>query len=281
MEKNIRVLVVDDERRFAENTAKLLGRRGFEVKTAFDGFQALEAVRTSAAFDIVILDVKMPGMDGVETLKAIKRLTPAVEVIMLTGHATVDSGTRAMRSGAFDYLLKPCDIENLVAKINEAYQVERIKQRPVLWPRNKIEDITRQAFIHLSHQDSLARALDIFNRYPRQAIVEKVFVQDAGGRLCGSVTRRDLINQAEIAHPGNSLSWSDLVRRPGLLPEKPLEQVMHAELPPTSFPQASLTDSAHRMITHNVRYMPVVDKNRVIGIVRLQDILRHIEHETE
>ena len=108
------VLLVDDEVAFVEALARRLGKRGFRVATATSGPQALEVLAEGGATrtDVVILDVKMPGMDGLETLAAIKERHPLVEVIMLTGHATVESAIEGMKRGAFDYLMKPCDMDD-------------------------------------------------------------------------------------------------------------------------------------------------------------------------
>ena len=142
MNNGIRVLLVDDEERFVLTLARLLKSRGFKVSTALDGFKALEALEKNDGFDVVVLDVKMPGMDGITTLGKIKKKFPNIEVIMLTGHATLESGLQAIREGAFDYLMKPCDIEDITKKIKEACEVERIKNRPMLWPRNPVREIT-------------------------------------------------------------------------------------------------------------------------------------------
>ena len=126
MEKLIRVLLVDDDVRFAVNLYKLLKSRNFDVIIASNGFEAIDAVEAEAnPFDVVVLDVKMPVLDGIATLKRIKKLVPDIQVIMLTGHATLESGIEAIREGAFDYLLKPCDIEELVIKIEEATKKKR------------------------------------------------------------------------------------------------------------------------------------------------------------
>ena len=119
--KEMRIMLVDDEERFLSTTKKLLERKGYEVLTAGGGQKALE-ILNGHEVHVVILDVKMPGMDGVTTLKEIKRLFPLVEVIMLTGHATVESAISGLKSGAFDYLLKPCDLDDLLSKAGEAYE---------------------------------------------------------------------------------------------------------------------------------------------------------------
>lgn len=115
-----KVLLVDDEAPFIETLAKRLSKRDLTILTALSGAEALQKLDSERNIDIVVLDVKMPGMDGVETLKAIKNIHPLVEVIMLTGHATVESAIEGMKLGALDYLMKPCDIEVLMTKVQEA-----------------------------------------------------------------------------------------------------------------------------------------------------------------
>ncbi|MFO7601085.1 MAG: response regulator [Candidatus Desulfacyla sp.] len=132
MPDGVKVLVVDDEEEFVDALAQRLEVRGFTVMTAFSGDDALTVVRDKPV-DVVILDVLMPGKDGLQTLREIKQLKPLVEVIMLTGHATVETGIEGMKLGAYDYLMKPTDTEDLVAKINKAYgrkaeHEERISQ---------------------------------------------------------------------------------------------------------------------------------------------------------
>ena len=115
-----RVLIVDDEEEFVEALAERLTIRDYDVTKSLTGEDALEKVR-HYNFDVVILDVRLPGMDGIDILKEIKRIKPLTEVVMLTGHATVESAIEGMKLGAFDYLMKPCETEDLTAKINRAH----------------------------------------------------------------------------------------------------------------------------------------------------------------
>ena len=117
----LKIMLVDDEERFLLTTKKLLSKKGYEVFTASSGAEALENLKKQN-IHVVILDVKMPGMDGMETLKEIKKHFPLVEVIMLTGHATVESAVDGLKSGAIDYLMKPADIEELIEKSEEAFE---------------------------------------------------------------------------------------------------------------------------------------------------------------
>jgi len=115
-----KALLVDDEIPFVETMTKRLNKRDFSISSAFSGVDALKLLEENSEVEVVILDVKMPGMDGIETLKIIKQRFPLVEVIMLTGHGTIESAIEGMKLGAFDYLVKPCDMEQLVAKVSEA-----------------------------------------------------------------------------------------------------------------------------------------------------------------
>lgn len=120
MEK-MKLMLVDDEERYLKTTSKLIEKKGYETLTAQSGKEALELLKTKN-IHVVILDVKMPGMDGNETLKAIKSMYPLVEVIMLTGHATVDSAIDGLKSGACDYLMKPADVEEIMEKAIAAFE---------------------------------------------------------------------------------------------------------------------------------------------------------------
>jgi two-component system, OmpR family, response regulator len=126
MEK-ARILLVDDEQAFANNLSKLLSKRGYGVAAVHDGQSAVNAVE-EGEFDVVILDLKMPGMDGIEALKIIKRRKPLVEVIILTGEGSIETGLEGMQYGAFDYALKPIQIDELQEKIGQAHQRKMIHE---------------------------------------------------------------------------------------------------------------------------------------------------------
>ncbi|MBF0482529.1 MAG: response regulator [Desulfovibrionaceae bacterium] len=115
-----KVLLVDDEPAYLEVMAKRLGLQGFATAMAPGGRQALAELAADPGIDVVLLDIKMPGMDGITALGEIRRLHPAVRVILLTAHATVESAVEGMGLGAFDYLFKPCDLQELTHLIKEA-----------------------------------------------------------------------------------------------------------------------------------------------------------------
>jgi len=131
------VLLVDDEVPFVETMTKRLTKRELQITSAFNGKDALEQLRGDSAVEIVILDVKMPGIDGIETLREIKARHPLVEVIMLTGHATVETAIDGMKLGAFDYLMKPCDMDQLISKVKEAAARKRQQEHKIIEARLK------------------------------------------------------------------------------------------------------------------------------------------------
>lgn len=129
MMDTVTVLIIDDEEAFLNSLKKRLEKRGIHVLTAVGGPEGLDILKERRNIDVVILDVKMPYMDGLQVLEFIKRDFPLCEVIFLTGHATVESAVEGMKRGAFDYLMKPCFIEELMQKISEAVEKKRAVER--------------------------------------------------------------------------------------------------------------------------------------------------------
>ena len=134
------VLLVDDEVSFVETFSERLVMRNLDISKANSGEAALQQLEADNNIEVVILDVKMPGMDGNETLMEIKKKYPLVEVIMLSGHADVESAIDGMKQGAFDYLMKPCDIDQIVAKVTNAAAKKRGHEEKIIQAR--IKEIT-------------------------------------------------------------------------------------------------------------------------------------------
>ncbi len=144
-----RLLVVDDEEQFVEALSERLSMRGYDVTTSLTGEDAIEKIK-NYNFDVVILDVRLPGIEGTEVLREIKSLKPLTEVIMMTGHGTVEMAIEGMKLGAFDFLMKPCETEDLTAKIDKAHdrkaeQEDRIRTAKISdftsSPRSVLNDI--------------------------------------------------------------------------------------------------------------------------------------------
>jgi DNA-binding NtrC family response regulator len=126
--EDFRVLVVDDEADFLETIVRRLQRRNIDTAGVDSGEKALEFLEQHDV-DVVILDVRMKGMDGIETLKVLKKRWPRVEVVMLTGHGSLESGIEGMQLGAYDYIMKPAKFDELMLKIQQAYERKLIQEK--------------------------------------------------------------------------------------------------------------------------------------------------------
>ena len=126
----VNVLLVDDEVEFVETLTKRMNKRNVSASAVKSGEAALEFLEKHPA-DVVVLDVKMPGMDGIQTLRSIKERHPLIEVIMLTGHANVEVAIQGMELGAFDYLMKPMAIDDLLYKIQDACKKKSLHEKKI------------------------------------------------------------------------------------------------------------------------------------------------------
>ena len=137
---NTRVLLVDDEEEFLAFLGRRLQKRGFDVWTAANGLDGLKLLGEHP-IDVVILDVKMPGLDGIEILRNIKLKHPLVEVVMLTGHGGVEPAVEGLKLGAFDFVTKPCDISVLMTKIRDAREKKEAVEEKIR--KAKTDEIIR------------------------------------------------------------------------------------------------------------------------------------------
>jgi len=147
----VKLLLVDDEQAFIEILTQRLRRRGFGVDCINSGQGVLNRLEENDDLDVIIIDLKMPEMNGIETIQRIKNKWPLIEVILLTGHGTVESAVNALKQGAFDYLMKPYDLGELVVKIKAAShrkqshetQIRDIRTKPYITERERKESISR------------------------------------------------------------------------------------------------------------------------------------------
>jgi DNA-binding NtrC family response regulator len=124
VEGRIKLLLVDDEEGYVKVLANRMGKRNIDVTKALSGTEGIQALRKED-FDVAVVDLKMEDMDGIEVLKVFKKMVPSMPVIMLTGHGSEKAAKDGIESGAFDYLIKPCDLAELVGKIKEAVKARR------------------------------------------------------------------------------------------------------------------------------------------------------------
>ena len=290
MHKTIKVLMVDDEVKFRETTQKILNRKGFETILAADGKEALE--KLSEKPDVVILDIKMPEMDGHAALNEIKNREPQLPVIMLTGHGALPSAEEAYISGAFDYLAKPCDIDLLADRILDACHVssEDIDRqerctRHVMVPFTEYTTIPQTGEV----QEAIAKLREsFFSRLSTSRLMEtghrSVLVLDSKKNVVGILTITDLmeaIMPRYLSAPKPSTAdsmefspmfWSGMFSREvKLLIGKKVSEIM-SPAPQTIDAEANLMEAAYMMIKSNLRRLVVMQKNRPVGIIREQDL---------
>ncbi|MBW2708386.1 MAG: response regulator [Deltaproteobacteria bacterium] len=153
--KGSKILLVDDEVVFTGNMSRLLTTRGYDVTAVNSGDSAIQAL-DNEDFDVVVLDLKMPGMDGITTLKEIRKLGLFTETLILTGHGAIDTALEAMKLGAYDYLTKPCEIEELVDKIEGAWGKKDGEVKKDI--QDKIQKVV----------ESPASVFDVFPKGPRK-----------------------------------------------------------------------------------------------------------------
>lgn len=132
------VLFVDDEKDFLDTTLKRMKKRHIDAFSAASGEAALSFLAETPV-DVVVLDIKMPGKDGVETLTEIKAMLPLTEVILLTGHASLETARKGMEAGAFDFLMKPIDIDELLYKLQDAHQLKLLQEKKIRHLESQME----------------------------------------------------------------------------------------------------------------------------------------------
>jgi len=292
MTEKIRVLMVDDEERFRSTTSKLLSRRGYNTQIAAHGEEALALINQQRP-DVVILDIKMPGMDGHEVLARIKEIDVTIPVIMLTGHGTMISAEEASERGAFDYLAKPCDIDLLDAKIRDACRCGSDTQEASAEKTAADIMIPLEAYTTIDQNATIAEGISKLQKSFEGALStnrimetghRSILVMDQDGDLVGILSIRDLIaglqpSYLTFAKPSTaqSLQYSTLFWRglftlqAEILSGMKIKEIM-SESPPSVETTANLMEVANAMFAGNIRRVVVTDGPRVVGVVREQEI---------
>jgi DNA-binding response OmpR family regulator len=297
MEKSIRVLMVDDEEQFRSTTKKILARRGFQMILAGSGAEALEKMAERP--DVVVLDIKMPGMDGHETLREIKKRAPDIPVIMLTGHGDPASAKEALEHGATDYLAKPCDIDLLSSKIHNARRKQRYGGEPgaekkivdIMIP---ISDYTRLTPDHTVREALQELRTSFSCKQTTSSIMETghrsiLVLDDAGKTVVGVLSIQNLMEavlpkylRAPKPSMADSLVYSPMfwcgmfTTAVGELAEKKISDLM-GPVPFSIDVGANLMEAAYEMVQNSARRLIVMSETKPVGVLREQEMFFEME----
>ena len=291
----IKVLMVDDEEQFRATTKKILEKKGFETILAESGEVAIEKLKENP--DVVILDIKMPGMDGHQALREIKKDKPDIPVIMLTGHGALPSAREALVEGAYDYLTKPCDIELLASKVTDAYEHTKVAEPAV---EKKVIDLMVfiKEFTTLTEdrtvQEAVAQLKDTFSpKVSTSRLMEtlhrSILVLDNKGKVKGAMTITDLLKAimpAYLSAPKPTMAdsivyspmfWTGMFNKDvKLLAPKKIKDVM-SEAPLVIDGDSNLMEAAHMMVSNAVTRLCVEKDGEVVGVIRQQDLFFEID----
>ncbi|MBU0973527.1 MAG: response regulator [Proteobacteria bacterium] len=298
MIKPIKILMVDDEKRFRDTTKKILSKKGFDTILAENGEDALGKIAQEP--DVVILDIKMPGMDGHETLKKIKKMKPELPVIMLTGHGEKPSARQALVEGAFDYLAKPCDIDLLAEKIKEACHLTNKMYTSCVQNENQILDVmipfSEYTTINEEKtiQDAINELKESFSaKLATSRLMEtghrSILVVDRNNQINGILTIRNLL---EMLMPGylsagkpsladsieySPMFWKGMFSK-GIqdMKNKCISEVMSPS-PISIDGNSNLMEAAYLMLQNNERRLLVKVSDKIVGVIREQDLFFEME----
>lgn len=290
MNKPIKILIIDDEEPFRKITKKILEKKGFEILLAESGAQAIEMLQHRP--EVAVLDIKMEGMDGHATLNEIKKRSPDLPVILLTGHGGLSSAKEALMQGAFDYLAKPCDIDLLVSKIKEAFtqkiQESLGKEKSVSDIMIPIDEYTLIA-PDQTVEEGIWRLKDSFtSKTAQNRLMEtghrSILVTGKDKSIIGLITILDLMNaimpgylSAPMSSTADSVRyspmfWKGMFTRETLALKKiPVSQIM-SPAPITIDQDANIMEALYTLIEFKARRLLVISGGTPVGIVREQDL---------
>lgn len=297
----IRVLIVDDEDRFRATTAAILNRRGFNATAVGSGPEAIDVVKKEP-IEVVILDVNMPGMDGNEALREIKKIKPDVQVIMLTGHGTPASAVAGLKDGVFDYLTKPCNIELLASKVRQAHGSDTALPQEESLVRDVMVPLTTFSRIHkdATVDEAVSVMLESFKTIMSTGTVSEtvhrsVLVMDDDKKVIGVLNFNNLIQGMQPAYmkllkerpsmadsihvePLEFRGFFTIIAR-GLGKKKVCE--LMSEAPPEIEADANLMVAVNKIVVLGARRLLVMDRRMAIGVIREQDLFFEIARVLE
>jgi len=295
MGDKIKVLMVDDEEKFRSTTEKILQRKGFDTVLAASGEEAIGKLDEHP--DVVILDVKMPGMDGHRALEEIKKHSPDLPIIMLTGHGALPSAKEALQKGAFDYLAKPCDINILTGKIEDAC---RHAEDPKAFEEKRVMGVMvpLQEYTMIGSEENVRDAifklkasfmLSISTSRIMETGHRSVLVMDNRNNVQGILAIRDLLElflpsylTAPKPSMADSIQYSPMFWQGMFIKEVKqksdikIKNVM-SPAPLTIEGTASLMEAAYMMMKNSARRLVVEVAGKVAGVIREQDLFFEME----
>ncbi len=298
MIQKIKVMVVDDEDRFRKTTSMLLTKKGFDTTIAGSGEEAIQILGTTP-HDVVVLDVQMGGMDGQTALSEIKRISPQTQVIMLTGYGSPDSAESSRKLAAFDYLTKPCDIDIIAAKINEAYAVVHTDaartEKKVKDIMTKVDNYTTVT-VDTTIREAVGKLMDSLAQLAsgnliREAGHRALIVFDSDNNYAGLLRMKDLIREVRPAYlsvPESSKAdsvrfshvftggWDGLfsIQMKALADKKIGELTLDS--PPMIDENANLMEVADLLFKTQRTRLIVTSGKKIVGILREQDLFFEI-----
>jgi CheY-like chemotaxis protein len=298
MTGKIKVMMVDDESRFRETTSTLLRKKGFETTMAASGEEALSLIRNNPQ-DVVVLDVRMDGMDGHTALAEIKKIAPNTQVIMLTGHGSEGSAESSRKLEAFDYLAKPCDIDILAVKINQAYAV---RKTGAAQSEKKVKDIMTgidnysRVTVNQTVRDAILTVMASMTEQASSSRIREsghrsILVFDDRNQLSGILSIKDLVKGVRpyyLSLPQSSMAesvrfsgaftggWDGLftIQLKALADKKVGELVL--DKPPMIDENANLMEVAELLFKTQKTRLIVTSGTKATGILREQDLFFEI-----
>jgi FixJ family two-component response regulator len=308
------IMLVDDEVSFVETMAKRLAKRDIKALKSYSGEECLEKLKATQNLDVIVLDIKMPGMDGIETLKEIKKLTPLTEVIILTGHATVELAIDGMKLGASDFLKKPLDIEELVEKVTEAAQKKRAQEEKIDdWQSFMKTSTLEELMVPLAEYATVSEDANILEAIHALETAQKAFdpkryrhraviVVDKQKHVVGKLSQHDIIQAMEpqyketqerkkgaLDHLGFGRKFIETVSHQFSTWDKPLQNLYQKAIgqkvksfmyKPTEGEyisiSANMDEIIHQLIIGKHHSLLVTNGTDIVGIVRLTDVFEFI-----
>ena len=295
MSRKIKILMVDDEAQFRTTTERILTRKGFETILAGNGEEAIQKLDQNP--DVVVLDIKMPGMDGHQVLAEIKKRLPDLQVIMLTGHAARPSAEEARAKGAFDYLTKPCDIDILASKIEDAYHYgkapETFEEKRVMGVMVPFQEYTTVSADESVRDAILKLKASFTSKVSTSRLMEtghrSVLVMDDQDNVEGILAIRNLLElilpsylTAPKPSMADSIQYSPMFWQGMFIKEvKQKSEIRIADVmspaPPAIEGHSSLMEAAYMMVENNARRLVVEVSGKVAGVIREQDLFFEME----